>query len=152
MAPRQNLLTWTPVAPSVSSSIGTACHHAGVAVFLSDEWVDELAVAAGQVTVDPAVSVSVRQVVQTPASTVAWTVRAAGGRVAVDRDEAADVVLTTDRDTAAALVRGELAAQDAFASGRLRVGGDLTALLAHAAALAATQAAYARLRASTTYA
>jgi hypothetical protein len=50
-------------------------------------------------------------------------------------------------------VRGELAAQDAFATARLRIGGDLSKLLAAAAAdgLAGLDAAYAGVRADTTY-
>ena len=93
--------------------------------FLSDEWVDALAERLAAQPVDPDLSVAVRQVVDD----VSWTVRLAGGRVTVDRDPAADVTLTTDRATAESLVAGELAAQDALAAGRLRIGGDLTKLL-----------------------
>jgi len=115
--------------------------------FLSDAWVDALAAAASMATVDPTVRLAVRQVV----GDVSWTVRVADGRVSVDRDEAADVTITTDRDTAAALVRGELATQDAFAAGRLRLGGDLATLLAAAGGLAGLDAAYAGVRADTSY-
>lgn len=115
--------------------------------FLSDEWIDALAAAAETTRVDPAVELAVRQVVDE----VSWTVRVAGGGVTVDRDEAADVTITTDRDTAAALVRGDLATQDAFAAGRLRLGGDLAKLLAAAGGLAGLDAAYAGVRADTTY-
>jgi hypothetical protein len=48
-------------------------------------------------------------------------------------------------------VRGELAAQDAFATARLRIGGDLSKLLAAADGLAGLDAAYAGVRADTTY-
>ena len=116
-------------------------------IFLSDEWVDAFAQAAAAAQVDPGVTLSVRQV----AGDAAWTVRVAAGHVSVDRDPAADVTLTTDAETAAALVRGELATQDAFAAGRLRLGGDLTKLLAAAGALGGLDAAYASVRASTTY-
>jgi putative sterol carrier protein len=116
--------------------------------FLSDEWVDALGAAAVQAEVDPAATIAIRQVVDD----VSWTVRVAGGRIAIDRSpEGADVTITTDRDTAAALVRGELATQDAFAAGRLRLGGDLQALLAAAGALSGLEAAYAGVRAGTTY-
>ena len=120
---------------------------AGVATFLSDEWIDALGEAAAGASVDPGITLSVRQV----AGEAAWTVRVAGGRIAVDRDPAADVTLTTDPETAAALVRGELATQDAFAAGRLRLGGDLQKLLAATGALGGLDAAYAGVRASTTY-
>lgn len=115
--------------------------------FLSDEWVDALASAAATATVSDDAELSVRQVVDD----TAWTVRVAGGRIAVDRDPTADVTLTTDRDTAAALVRGELATQDAFAAGRLRLGGDLTKLLAATGALRGLDAAYAQVRDTTTF-
>lgn len=115
--------------------------------FLSDEWVDALAAAAASASVAEDAELSVRQVVDD----AAWTVRVAGGRIAVDRDATADVTLTTDRATAAALVRGELATQDAFAAGRLRLGGDLTKLLDAAGALGGLDAAYAQVRATTTF-
>ena len=115
--------------------------------FLSDEWVDALAGAASAATVDPGVTLAVRQVVDG----TGWTVRVAGGRISVDREPAADITLTTDRETAAALVRGEVAAQDAFAAGRLRLGGDLQKLLAAAGALSGLDAAYAGVREATTF-
>lgn len=115
--------------------------------FLSDEWVDALTGAAASASVDPSTTLAIRQVVDD----VSWTVRVRDGRIAVDRDPAADVTITTDRDTAGALVRGELATQDAFAAGRLRLGGDLPKLLAAAGALSGLDAAYAGVRAGTTY-
>lgn len=93
--------------------------------FLSEAWIDALADRLAARSVDPALEVAVRQVVDD----VSWTVRVTAGRVRLDRDPAADVTLTTDRATAEALVAGELAAQDALAAGRLRIGGDLTKLL-----------------------
>ena len=115
--------------------------------FLSDEWIDALAAAAAGAVVGPDAEIAVRQVV----GDVSWTVRVAGGRLTIDRDPTADVTLTTDPETAAALVQGRLATQDAFAAGRLRLGGDLTKLLAGAGALAGLDAAYAGVRAGTTY-
>jgi hypothetical protein len=115
--------------------------------FLSDEWVEALATAAAEATVDPSIELAIRQVV----GDVGWTVRVRDGRIGVDRDEAADLTITTDRETAAALVRGDLATQDAFAAGRLRLGGDLQKLLAAAGGLAGLDAAYAGVRADTTY-
>ena len=116
-------------------------------LFLSDEWVEALGSAATAAVVDPALLLAVQQVVDD----VSWTVRVAGGRVSVDRDDTADVTLATDRATAAALVRGELATQDAFAAGRLRLGGDLSKLLAAADGLAGLAVVYAGVRADTTY-
>jgi predicted lipid carrier protein YhbT len=118
-----------------------------VPVFLSEEWVEALASAAASAAVPPGTTIAVRQVVDD----VSWTVRVADGRVRVDRDEAADITITTDRATAAALVLGELATQDAFAGGRLRLGGDLAKLLAAADGLAGLDGAYAGVRADTTF-
>lgn len=118
-----------------------------MAEFLSEAWVDALTAAAASAAVDPALTLAVRQVVDD----VSWTVRVAGGRVSVDREVDADLTLTTDRATAAALARGELATQDAFAAGRLRLGGDLSRLLTAAAGLAGVEAAYASVRTATTY-
>lgn len=123
------------------------CQHAVVPQFLTDEWITALADAAAAAEADPSVTFSVRQV----AGDTSWTVRVAGGRFSIDRDPVADVTLTTDIETAAALVRGELATQDAFATGRLRLGGDLQKLLAAAGALGGLDAAYAGVRATTTY-
>jgi predicted lipid carrier protein YhbT len=118
-----------------------------VPVFLSEEWVAALASAAATAEVAAGTTLSVRQVVDD----VSWTVRVAAGRVSVDRGADADVTITTDRATAAALVLGDLATQDAFAGGRLRLGGDLAKLLAAADGLAGLDAAYAGVRADTTY-
>ena len=115
--------------------------------FLSDPWIDALAAAAASADVGSVATLAIRQVVED----VAWTVRVGDGRVSVDRGEDADLTLTTDRGTAAALVRGELATQDAFAAGRLRLGGDLSRLLTAADGLAGVEAAYAAVRTTTTY-
>jgi putative sterol carrier protein len=118
-----------------------------VAVFLSDEWIEELAAAAAKATPAPHARVAIRQVV----GDVAWTVRVADGAVSVDRDEAADLTLHTDAATAAALARGELATADALAAGRLRLSGDLSVLLDSAAGLAGLDAAYAEVRSATEF-
>jgi putative sterol carrier protein len=115
--------------------------------FLTDDWIAALAEAGAAIVVPDDVSLSLCQVVDD----VRWTVRLGGGRVAVDRDPSADLTLTTDGATAAAIARGELAAQDAVAAGRLRFEGDVTKLLASAPALAVTETAYATLRSPTTY-
>jgi putative sterol carrier protein len=118
-----------------------------VPAFLTDDWIAALAEAGAAIVVPDGVALSLCQVVDE----VRWTVRVARGRVSVDRDADADLTLTTDRATAAAITRGELAAQDAVAAGRLRIEGDMAKLLASAPALAVTEAAYAALRSTTTY-
>ena len=121
-----------------------------MAAFLSPEWLQELADAAAVLDgLDPDVRLTVEQVVDD----VRWSMRLAGGRLSVVPGAAddADVRLTTDRSTAAAVARGELAAADAVAAGRLRIGGDLSALLRAAPALAGLDAAFAAVRERTTY-
>ena len=62
---------------------------------------------------------------------VAYALRLADGHLSVTagRVDDADVTFTQDRATAAAISAGTLSAQAAFLAGRLRVGGDLTAVL-----------------------
>ena len=68
--------------------------------------------------------------------------RVAGGRPTVaiggvELLEDADVVLIHDADTAAAIHRGDLSAQQAVEAGRLKLRGDTQKLIASAAALGA---------------
>jgi putative sterol carrier protein len=119
-----------------------------VPAFLSDEWIDALGAAAARAKPAPDARVAIRQVV----GDVSWTVRIDGGAVHIDREPVADLTLSTDVETAAALARGELATPDALATGRLRLSGDLSVLLAAADGLAGLDAAYAEVRDSTTFA
>lgn len=65
--------------------------------------------------------------------------------------ERPDVRLITDFDTAVAIALGRVNAQIALARGRLRLGGDVDALVRRADALTALDDATAALRAATTY-
>jgi putative sterol carrier protein len=125
-----------------------------MARFLSPAWLAELAAAAEGVEVEAGEAVTVQQVVvRGSGEATRWALRVADGRVAVAAggDPHPDVTLTTDRDTAVALARGALAVTDAFMAGRIRVGGDLEALLRGAGALAAVDAAFASVRDRTTW-
>jgi predicted lipid carrier protein YhbT len=62
-----------------------------------------------------------------------------------------DVRITTDYAVAVAIARGEQSAQNALARGRLRLGGDIEALVRRADALAALDDVAAGLRVKTTY-
>jgi predicted lipid carrier protein YhbT len=119
-----------------------------VPTFLSDQWIEALRDAAARARPAPDARVAIRQVV----GDVSWTVRVADGAVSVDRGGEADLTLSSDAVTAAALARGELAAADALASGRLQVSGDLGALLGAAGGLAGFDAVYAEVRSATTFA
>jgi putative sterol carrier protein len=125
-----------------------------VARFLSADWVADLAAAAQGVEVPLEEAMTVQQVVTDgDGEPVRWALRVAGGRVAVDPGGARDpdVTLTADRTTATALARGDLAVTDAFMAGRLRVAGDLRALLRAGGVLGAVDAAFASVRERTTW-
>ncbi|HEX6238398.1 MAG TPA: SCP2 sterol-binding domain-containing protein [Acidimicrobiales bacterium] len=62
-----------------------------------------------------------------------------------------DVRFTTSYDTAAQIATGRLSAQRAFVDGRLRIGGDLTVLVAHQRALASLEDVFADLRRHTSF-
>jgi putative sterol carrier protein len=60
-----------------------------------------------------------------------------------------DVTFTQDRATAAAIASGELSAQSAFMAGRLRMGGDLRAVLDRSQDLTALDDVFASARPTT---
>lgn len=123
--------------------------------FLSQDWLALLAAAAGAARVDAEAELTVEQVVTgTPDGEVRYTVRVGAGGIEVDpamASDEADVKFTSDWDTAVAVARGELAVQDAFMAGRLRLGGDVTVLLTNAPAIAALEDLFADVRAVTSY-
>ncbi len=104
-----------------------------MAEFLSPDWLSELDAAAQATSAPTDLQLVVQQVVLADdgAELASYAVRIAGGEVRVvpGRAADADVTFTLDRPTAAAIARGELAAQRAFLDGHLRVGGDLTRVL-----------------------
>ena len=124
-----------------------------MARFLSPEWVADLAAAAGEVEVPDGEPFTVQQVVAGEEGDVRWALRVAGGRVAVESGAVADpdVTLATDRSTAVDVARGQLAVTDAFMAGRLRIAGDLRALLRAGGVLGAVDAAFAAVRERTTW-
>lgn len=122
--------------------------------FLSDEWIDALDAAARDrppVVDDPLASIEVtiaQRVIDGPS----WRLVVDRGAVSVVRgDEPADVRLTSDRATAAAIASGRRAALDAFISGDLRLGGDVSMLLEHRAALEALGDVFARVGVATDF-
>ena len=80
---------------------------------------------------------------------VAYAFVVADGTIRVERGRAPhpDLTFTQDRATAAAIHRGELSAQAAFMQGRLRLGGDLRAVIERAGELAAIDDVFASVRA-----
>ena len=80
---------------------------------------------------------------------VAYALVVDDGRVRVERGRVddPDLTFTQDRATAEAIHRGELSAQAAFMQGRLRLGGDLRAVIDRAGELAAIDDVFASARA-----
>ena len=99
------------------------------------------------------VRLRIQQVVRDGADDRCYTVRVDDGQVTVaaGRDPAADVTLTEDTGTAGALARGEMGPQEAFMTGRIRVAGDIPALMACYEALAGLGEVFAAVRRVTTW-
>jgi putative sterol carrier protein len=119
--------------------------------FLSREWLDHLSGLTSAAS--PAAALSVHQrVTGGPDGDVDYVLRLAGGRVSFEPGPGpADVDLTADYETAAAISRGVLTPAAAFAAGRLRVGGSPAALVAHQEALAEVGRLLAGVAGETTY-
>ena len=121
-----------------------------MADFLTDAWLDELEAAATGADVPPMPRLALQQVVPDgPDGEVAYALVVEDGRVEVCRGrvENPDLVFTQDRATAEAIFLGELSAQAAFMQGRLRLGGDLRAVIDRAADLASVDDVFASVRA-----
>jgi putative sterol carrier protein len=138
----------------VGGLTGARYGHA-VAEFLSDAWLADLARAASTATAPSGATLVVQLVVEDEAGTepTVYAMAMDRGEVTVTPGgvDGADVTLTQDRPTALAIAQGELSAQVAFMSGRLRIGGDLRGVLEHAGALAAIADIFAEVRDRTTW-
>ena len=109
-----------------------------MARFLSAEWLEQVAAAAHDdeelQAATAGVSLTVQQVVTDgPDGEVAWHVRLGDGKVEIGPGRApdAEVVITQSRETATAVGRGGLSPAEAFASGRLKLGGQVGLLVRH---------------------
>jgi hypothetical protein len=128
-----------------------------VAEFLSPAWIAELdaaLVALEPAVVDPDDTFVIEQRVTLPMGAAhAHHVVVAGGRFRAVAGPAprADLVLTTDLETAVAIQRGTENAQYALAAGKLRLGGDLDRLRARSEVFARLHDVFAELRDATTY-
>lgn len=121
--------------------------------FASPEWIAALDAAAradGSLRGIVDAPMALAQVVDGEGD-AAWTLRLDpdGASVVPGRADDAAATITGDAATVAAIARGEESAQEAFLDGRLRLGGDIDALLAHAGALAALGDVFAAVRADT---
>ena len=100
----------------------------------------------------PATELRIRQrVIGGPDGDVEYVLALAGGEVRFETAGPADVELTADYDTAAAISQGLLSPAAAFAAGRLRVGGAVSSLVAHQEAFAGIGTRLAGVAEATTY-
>jgi len=103
-----------------------------VTEFLSDAWFDTLEARATHAVVPAEIDLTLHQTVGLDPA-ISWLIRVGGGTVKIERGNAeeADVHLATDLHTALGIHRGEISAQRAFLDGRLRIDGDIAALMTH---------------------
>jgi putative sterol carrier protein len=115
-----------------------------VARFLTQEWLDEL-VSALNSSLDASlrdVRITLQQIViDAPDGQVALWTTFDNGAVTAGLGQAtdADVTITEDYETGAALARGDLNFQGAFMQGKLKITGNMGKLLQNQAALQALQ-------------
>ncbi|MFN2504236.1 MAG: SCP2 sterol-binding domain-containing protein [Acidimicrobiales bacterium] len=125
--------------------------------FLSPQWVRELAEAAAASQPLRAATAGIRLTVHHhitggPSGDVDYRVRFANGEVeVVPGPGEADVAVEQAYPTAAAISRGELSPAEAFADGRVRLGGQPGLLANHREALAQLEDVFAGVRARTQY-
>lgn len=94
-------------------------------------WLADLDAAVRSTAVAPELRLVIQQIVTDDGEDLAYSIRLEGGQISVvaGRTDDADVTFLQDRSTADAIADGTLSAQAAFMAGRLRVGGDLRAVL-----------------------
>lgn len=124
--------------------------------FLSDEWLsalDEAARTDDRLRESTAgVNLKVQQeVTGAPGGDVTYGITISSGTVRVSPGplDDADVRFQEDHGTATAIASGSLSAQEAFMTGRLRVGGNLQALVDHTEVIAALHDVFGSVRAET---
>ena len=129
-----------------------------MAAYLSAAWfedVNRVARADGDLAgITAGARVTIQQVVTGgPAGDVRYWVRVDDGTVEAGPGEAErpDATVTQSYATAEAVSRGELSVEQALLEGRVRLSGDVSVLLRHAAALAGVAGAFGEVRDRTTY-
>jgi hypothetical protein len=126
--------------------------------YLSPEWLEAAQRAIDARASRPGAAAGVDIVVQHVVGggvdgDVTYHVRLADDGVSIREGEAPDptVVFSEDYATAAAISRGELSAQSAFITGRIKVHGDLPRLVEQSRAFGEIEDALAGLRSETSY-
>jgi putative sterol carrier protein len=128
--------------------------------FLSAEWIDRLDEAARSEPVGGSAAVEAELVIEQVVTDVPgvdevrYRLRIAGTTVRVVSQPCGGeptVTITVPYDTAVAINAGDQSAQGAFMSGRLRMAGDVGALLRQRDRLVSLDDLFAGVRADTTY-
>jgi putative sterol carrier protein len=120
--------------------------------YLSPAWFDAADAALradpGLADASRGIHLVLQQTVGDPEPATTWHIRFDDGAVSLVVGPADDATVTfhCDRATAVDVHRGRTGAQAAFMAGNLRVGGDVSALLAHQELLAALSDVLASLR------
>ena len=125
-----------------------------MARFLTAEWLDALQRIADKTEVPvEADIVVVHEISGTPDGDVMFRYAAIDGRLELTwgTNDGAQLTLLEDYETAVAIARGELPAQQAVAEGRLKLRGDVGALIRNAEAMAALGDLFRAVRDTTTY-
>lgn len=129
-----------------------------MAAYLSAAWfedVNRVARADGELARTTAgARVTIQQIVWAgPTGDTRYWVQIDDGVVEVGSGEApgADATVAQSFETAVAVSRGDLPVEQALAEGRIRLSGDVSVLLRHAAALGGVAAAFGEVRTRTTY-
>ena len=125
-----------------------------MARFLTAEWLDALQRVAlkTEAPVDADIVVG-HEVSATPDGDVSFRFAAGEGRLELTwgTTEGAQITLLEDYPTAVAIATGELPAQQAVAEGRLKLRGDVGALVRNGPAMAALGDLFRAVRRTTTY-
>ncbi len=126
--------------------------------YLSPQWFEEVDAAIGQdgrvPSHDAGAGLTLQQVVtDSPEGEVRYWLRLRDGALEIGLGDAKapDATISQSYETAVAVVTGQLSVQAALMAGRIRLSGNMTALLGHQEALKASDAAFADVRRRTTY-
>jgi putative sterol carrier protein len=126
--------------------------------YLSDDWAnlanDTLTTSDAFKSAVSGITLTVQQnVTGAPAGDTGYFLKIDNGspQLGIGQAEGADVTITQDYETAVAIAKGELNAQNAFMTGKLKVSGNMAKLMQHQGAFAGLESAMKPLQEQTEY-